>query len=112
MRDAKHIFDFFKLWARHRLLDVPRLPREKVSAPSTFSAPVPILVAFTRQKNRGAVLKILGTGANFQGCRAQNACRVNGPTVFPIYFLYLEVSYFHPLKGGGGYYAYWHYSIM
>ncbi len=26
------------------------LPREKVSAPSTFSAPVPILVAFTRQK--------------------------------------------------------------
>ena len=77
MRDGKHIFDFFKIWARHRLLDVPRLPREKISAPSTFSAPVPIYTT----KNRGAVLKILGTGAHFQRCRAQNACRVNGPLV-------------------------------
>ena len=32
-------------------------------------------------KNRGVVLKILGTGAHFQGCRAQNACRVNGPFI-------------------------------
>ena len=89
VRDDKHIFDFFKTWARHRFLDVPRLPREKVSAPSTFSAPVPILVAFTRQKNRGAVLKMLGTGAHFQRCRAQNVCRVNGPNVSPNVFFWI-----------------------
>ncbi len=27
------------------------------------------------------MLKILGTGAHFQKCRAQNACRVNGPII-------------------------------
>ncbi len=36
-------------------------------------------VNFYMQKTRGAVLKILGTGAHFQGRRAQNACRVKGP---------------------------------
>jgi hypothetical protein len=50
MLDVEHIFYFFVIWARHRLLDVPRLPREKVSARLNFAAPVPIFVTFTRQK--------------------------------------------------------------
>jgi hypothetical protein len=44
-------FIFFEIWARPRLLDVPRLPREKVSARLNFAAPVPIFVTFTRQNS-------------------------------------------------------------
>ncbi len=72
-----NIFLIFQNWARHRLLDVPRLTREKVAAPSTFSAPVPILGRIYMTKKQSAVLKILGTGANFQGlpCPKRLSCK-------------------------------------
>jgi hypothetical protein len=60
-------FIFFEIWARHRLLDVPRLPREKVSARLNFAAPVPIFVAFTRQKAEVPCLKVWARVPIFRG---------------------------------------------
>ena len=60
-------FIFFEIWARHRLLDVPRLPREKVSARLNFAAPVPIFVTFTRQKAEVPCLKFWARVPIFRG---------------------------------------------
>jgi hypothetical protein len=57
MFNVEHIFYFFEIWARHRLQDVPRLPREKISARLNFAAPVPIFATFTRQKAEVPCLK-------------------------------------------------------
>ena len=60
-------FIFFEIWARHRLLGVPRLPREKVSARLNFAAPVPIFVTFTRQKAEVPCLKFWARVPIFRG---------------------------------------------
>jgi hypothetical protein len=67
MLDVEHIFYFFEIWARHRLLDVPRLPREKVGACLSFAAPVPIFVTFTRQKAEVPCLKFCARVPIFSG---------------------------------------------
>jgi hypothetical protein len=61
-------FIFFQILGTAPLLDVPRLPPEKVSARLNFAALVPITITTCHvytPKGRGAVPKILGTGAHF-----------------------------------------------